>query len=100
VRRVKGQIKKPGDFLISKIRSVIWKMTDPCCLIVAFGGRILMKKRQSVCPLCDMKAISNASKESMGFVSEKILIGVEMRGQTWGRGEGIKSTIHCMLIGI
>jgi hypothetical protein len=33
-----------------------------------------------------MKAISNASKERVGFVSEKMLIGVEMRGQTSGRG--------------
>lgn len=41
-----------------------------------------MKKRQSVCPLCDMKAISNASKERVGYVSEEIVIGVEMRGQT------------------
>jgi hypothetical protein len=35
--------KKPGDFLISKIRPVIWKITDPYCLKVAFGGKSLMK---------------------------------------------------------
>lgn len=41
-----------------------------------------MKKRQSVCPLYDMMAIYNASKERTGFQSEKFLIGVEMRDQT------------------